>query len=125
MRKIGMWACAAAALLFAPVEGGEAVATNAGDAAQSADVRCLIVMLRLQASSNETAKSSSLLGSMYYLGKLDGRAPSLDLEAALIEQFGKMQAADTKNEAVRCGNEMSTRGQAFEKIGEDLSKKGY
>jgi hypothetical protein len=60
----------------------------------------------------------------YYMGRLDGRAPKLDLENMLIEEIKKMTSADYAAEAERCGASLKTRGQQVTQIGKNLMERG-
>lgn len=62
--------------------------------------------------------------ALYYLGRLDGRDPKLDVEKLIIEQVKTMTNADYSSEAVRCGNSLTTKGQQITRIGRDLIKRG-
>ena len=55
---------------------------------------------------------------------IDGRSPTLDLQAALVEQAKKMTPADLKSAAVRCGKELSARGAEVTRIGHNISGLG-
>ena len=52
------------------------------------------------------------------------RSPTLDLQAALVEQAKKMTRADLKSAAVRCGKELSARGAEVTRIGHNISGLG-
>jgi hypothetical protein len=99
---------------------------RAQDDAQSADVRCLIVTIKVMAAANtDEIKSSTLAGAMYFMGKLDGRQPGFDLESAVVTQLGTMKPEDIGREGQRCGAELQTRGASLQQIGNDLTSKGY
>lgn len=94
----------------------------AQDADNVADIRCVVVGIRSAALPDSHQKSAGLLMALYFIGKLDGRDPNIDLEARLSEQLAKMTAADFTTEAARCGNSLSTKGAQITHVGQDLSK---
>ena len=62
--------------------------------------------------------------SLYYIGRLDGRAPNFDLEGAMVEQMLKMTPADYASEAQRCGKRLQAKGQQITTIGKHLVERG-
>jgi hypothetical protein len=115
---------------FAPAALASALLFSAGAAAQdepqTADVRCLLVTLKMMTAANtDEMKATSLVGVMYYMGKLDGRQPDFDLESAVIAQIKAMTPEDVTKEAQRCGTELQARGKSLQEIGGDLTSKGY
>jgi hypothetical protein len=94
----------------------------AQDADTVADVRCVAVGIRSAALPDSHQKSAGLLMALYFIGRLDGRAPKLDLEALLSEQLSKMTAADFTTEAARCGSSLTAKGAQITRVGQDLLK---
>ena len=94
----------------------------AQDADTIADVRCVAVGIRSAALPDSRQKSTGLLMALYFIGRLDGRDPKLDLETLLSEQLSKMTAADFAAEATRCGSSLATKGAQITKLGQDLLK---
>jgi hypothetical protein len=94
----------------------------AQDADTVADVRCVAVGIRSAALPDSRQKSTGLLMALYFIGRVDGRNPKLDLEALLSEQLSKMTAADFAAEATRCGSSLATKGAQITKVGQDLLK---
>jgi hypothetical protein len=93
---------------------------EAQDAATIADIRCVIVGMRLSEPVNSPQHSRGLLLTWYYIGRLDGRAQKHDIETLLIEEAGKMTASDYASEVTRCGASLAERGQQIIQIGKDL-----
>jgi hypothetical protein len=89
-----------------------------------ADIRCVAVALRLAELPAAAQKSSGLLMAIYYLGRIDGRAPTLDIEELIFEQISKMTGADYSAEATRCGKDLIEKGQKITQLGQDLTKRG-
>jgi hypothetical protein len=105
-----------AALTLVPLQA------MAQDADTVADVRCVAVGIRSAALPDSREKSTGLLMALYFIGRLDGRNPKVDLEPLLAEQLAKMTAADFAAEATRCGNGLATKGAQITKVGQDLLK---
>jgi hypothetical protein len=104
------------ALSAAPLE------VMAQDADTIADVRCVAVGIRAAELPDSRQKSTGLLMALYFIGRLDGRDPKLDLEALLATQLAKMSAADFTTEATRCGTSLATKGAQITQVGQDLLK---
>ena len=90
------------------------------------DLRCYIVVSsQLMASENPTEKMAAFMAQGYWLGRIDGRAPDLDLEERLIAEFPNTTKSEFfRAEAARCGQEMVVRGKAVSAIGENIRKRG-
>ena len=93
---------------------------SAADAGATDDLRCMAVGLALAGNANPDVKNAGTLASMYYLGRLDAHTPSVDLEAGLKQELGRMSPDDLKSEAVRCGQQLQARGRAVTEIGQRL-----
>lgn len=102
--------------------GALPLAALAQDADTVADVRCVAVGMRNAALPDSREKSTGLLMALYFIGRLDGRDPKLDLEASLEAQLSKMTAADFAAEGARCGSVLSTKGAQITHVSQDLIK---
>jgi hypothetical protein len=90
----------------------------------TADIRCVAVALKMTEMPSTEQKSAGLMMAVFYLGRLDGRVPNLDIEKLIVEQVGKMSNADYSSEAIRCGKSLSEKGQKITQIGQKLSQLG-
>lgn len=77
-----------------------------------ADLSCLVASLHLMNSSVPEQSQAGIASFLYWLGRVDGGAPDLDLETRIA------------NELVRCGTEMQTRGAEVQAIGDRLQARG-
>ena len=59
-----------------------------------------------------------------YLGRLDGRASHADIEELIEREVGKMNQAEFRANAVRCGKALARKGKEIQKIGAALVRKG-
>lgn len=88
----------------------------------SEDVRCLIIFMQMSNAQAQAAQTGGLIGSFYYMGKLDGRSQGLDLEKLILTEVAAMSENSFKQDAARCGNDMTKRGQAAADLGKALQQ---
>jgi hypothetical protein len=100
------------------------VPIRAQDAATISDIRCVVVAIKLAEMPDATRQSAGMMAALYYLGRLEGRVPNLDIEELIIGQLSTMTTADYSSEAQRCGGGLTLKGQQITKIGSDLVKRG-
>jgi hypothetical protein len=106
------------------VLGLVSVRAGAQEAVNIADIRCVVVGMRLSGMAGSPDQSRGILLTLYYMGRLDGRVPQLDIEDLLIEESSKMTNSDYASEAKRCGIGLAEKGQQITKIGTDLIERG-
>lgn len=94
------------------------------DAQTKEDVRCLIAAASLAASDDPKAKQAGTGGALYYLGRLDGRTPGLDIEAAVAAEVDVMAKSPAGPILMECGNRLKERGHYLESVGRALEKRG-
>ncbi len=105
MTAIAAWTLAGA-LMAAPARADTVIDPIVND------VHCLIVYLKVESSQQTAVQQTGMLGSFYFLGKLDGRADKRDLTKLLLTQTPRMTGALLKSEVARCGVEMDKRADA-------------
>ena len=83
------------------------------------DFRCLAVAAILMTTEDvEGAQAAGLMGSMYYFGRIDGRAPDADLEQGIVDaSLTISNAAKFAAEAELCGALLAARGKILEQAG--------
>ena len=94
----------------------------AQDADSLADIRCVAVGMHFAEAPDSHQKSTGTLLVLYYMGRLDGRAPSLEIEKLLAAQIDKMTASDYNTEATRCSQNLSAKGAQIKQLGEQMQK---
>jgi hypothetical protein len=94
----------------------------AQDAESLADIRCVAVGMHFAETPDSHEKSTGTLLVLYYMGRLDGRAPSLDIEKLLSEQIERMTQSDYSTEALRCSQNLSMNGAQIKQLGEQMQK---
>ena len=87
------------------------------------DVHCFIVAIRMADSQEPAIQTSGLMGQLYWMGKLDGRTPGLDMETAVMAELPKMLGDLFQSESARCGKELRERGKAEVEMGKDMQKR--
>jgi len=95
---------------------------SAQDADTIADVRCVAVGVRSAEKPDSRLKSTGTLLVLYYIGRLNGRNPTLDIEKMLSEQIAKMTDADYAAETSRCSKDLTQTGAQITKLGDDMQK---
>ncbi|MGZ3376866.1 MAG: hypothetical protein ACXU8S_09730 [Phenylobacterium sp.] len=97
-----------------------ASSARATDDPGASDVHCLAVASLLASNADPKIQSAGVMASLYFLGKLDGRTPTLDLETRLKDELTHYNPQDLQADAVRCGAELAVRGKAVSDIGARL-----
>jgi hypothetical protein len=116
------WQCMFAALFaFILMMSEQARANGTGT---TADVRCVIVGARLSESTESNQRITAGMLMIYYLGRLDGRSPGVDLQRLIETELGKMTALDFQLEVKRCSDEFSAKGAVVTEIGRNLARLG-
>jgi hypothetical protein len=88
------------------------------------DMRCVIVGMKIGGSGSSTQQSAAMMTILYYIGRIDGRQPALDIEVMLAKEFIKMTPADFSRDATRCGSHLTEKGKQITKMGEDMTELG-
>jgi hypothetical protein len=97
---------------------------RAADAQTVADAQCVVIGARLYASSDQRQRASGQILLVYFLGRIQGRSPNVDLEVLIDHEAKAMAASDLEEAMRRCGTELSTQGAEISKIGKHLSQLG-
>lgn len=97
---------------------------HADDDKVRADARCVIVGGRLASSSDINERTRANLMVVYYIGKLDGRYPKMDLESLVVNEASHVTSAELESEAQRCIQALVRKGQQITRLGNELKKLG-
>ena len=115
-RVIHCWALVLMALMHVGRAHGESPPLTG-------DVRCFVAaMSLLQATPNNEVRNAAVSSALYYLGRLEGRDPNLDLEKIVAEESQRMTPSDIRSELERCGKALSARGSMITKIGQKMTQ---
>jgi hypothetical protein len=94
----------------------------AQDTTTEQDLRCFVIGVEMGNSADSaTARAAGFSAALYFLGRLDGRAPGLDLERALAD-LPTLSQGESRSEAQRCGQALIDRGREIEDIGRALDQ---
>ena len=89
------------------------------------DLQCFLALSALASSEKSEEKIAGLIGAQYYLGRLDGRHPALDLKAALRAEAEAMTDARIGQLLPICGVILKQRGEAVTAAGKQLEAEGF
>ena len=89
-----------------------------------ADVRCVVVGMQIAWAATSAHQPRGVFMTLYYLGRLDGRAVKVDLEQLIVAEATRMSSADYASEAQRCEGGLTEKGQQITQIGKDLTGVG-
>lgn len=100
-----------APLIVAALVQAAAPAPAARLTAEQSDARCVVILGFIARQPNLTPQRSEAIktGSAYYMGKMRGRNPSIQLAPVLnaAAQLAQAQKVDVGTESRRCGGELS------------------
>lgn len=94
--------------------------------AQLADLRCIAALTSVTSSLPEADRGGVAAGVMFYIGRVEGRDPGIDISEAIIKAIADEEkfAATLPQELKRCGTEMQVKGASLTAIGERLRQYG-
>jgi hypothetical protein len=84
------------------------------------DVRCLVVAYALANGADASSKQIGAVAFAYYLGRLDGRTPDLDLEARLRAAIPQVTADTFQTQMAECAGPLRERLAQLRTIGDHL-----
>ena len=117
LRRAGL-PLAAALLSLSPV----VAKAQAHDPAIRHAARCLIVVASLAGGEDATLKMSGLMGSLFFAGQIFGMQPDIDLTSLMQWEAADIDAAQTRQLLVQCGEELKQRGSQLSAAGEALKQ---
>ncbi len=105
-----MYRLAAAALAGIALAASPAFAQQ--NDALSADTRCAMVGMMLTNAEGATPQQQQVgaMMTVYYVGRMHGRSPGIDLNAAFNAQAQSMTGQSAQADGQRCSAEFSTVG---------------
>ena len=81
------------------------------------DVRCMIALGQMSQSGDQTARSAASTASQYFFGRIDGRVPDAELEAAIWRETRTMREDEGMRIIPACAEYMQARGQRLVDVG--------
>jgi hypothetical protein len=91
-------------------------AARAQTADVTPDVKCVVASVALTQSPDPQVKTLAQIATVYFLGKVDKGAPTLDLESKIKEAMGSMTPQTYPVEAQRCAQEFQARAMAVQTV---------
>ena len=85
------------------------------------DLRCVVAFTVLV--NNPTYREAAASGIFYFLGRIEGREPQLDLAHALHDTRRGMQNGDFLTEAQRCGALLKAKNDSLKAMNSTISQK--
>ena len=96
-------------------------AAAADEAAQTRDLRCVLVVAITGAQNPSPEAKQGLIGGIgYYMGRLKGRDPAIDLGGRLTALAKGLQPETLRPDFARCGEEMKAFGVEAQEVGRAL-----
>lgn len=119
MLRMGIAAIAGAAMIAATPAAAKSERVEA-------DARCLALMAMLLNDAESAGRQGQIFvfGSVYYLGKVEGGDPGVDLEKLMREAARDLENRDRNAEANRCTTAISAAGIRMQTAGKALSESG-
>ena len=110
-----------AMILAASAVLSAAGAARADEWSTGADLRCVVAFSALM--NNPTYREAAASGIFYFVGRLEGRDPALDLGKGLKQVRSVMQVSQYAGEAQRCGAELKAKNEALRAMSSPLAQK--
>lgn len=113
--------------MILPLFAAAAASTLQPGSALEKDVRCIAaIAIAGDMAEKDDDKNAMMSLMFYYLGKVDARAPDLDLENAIVSvtDAKDYETAGMPADMLRCAGEIEQRGKELEAIGSALEKRG-
>lgn len=85
------------------------------------DLRC-VAILSIVASQKPELMSGLGFGVMYFVGRIEGREPDVEIQSSLKAEIARLAPSNYGAEAHRCGTVMQEKGELLKQIGEDLRR---
>lgn len=98
--------------------------TSAAAQTTPSDARCLLVSnVYAKVATNAGAREAARLASLFYLGRLDGRLSTPQLEAAMLAQQKGLKPNDLEGVMKGCIRFMGQRSAALQALGRRLDRR--
>jgi hypothetical protein len=96
-------------------DAAPADAAPSGDPALT-DMRCIVVAGALLQADDEQMRSVGRASLFYYLGRLEGRGDTANMDARIVDQAAKMTEDDIKTQSKSCGAMFTAAAQALQEL---------
>jgi hypothetical protein len=96
---------------------------HAEDAPSSADIRCLMIGMRMSAVADANQRMGGNMLAIYYFGRLE-KFSQKQLEDAILKESLSVKPEDFLADSSRCGKILMEKGHAITQISDDLVRHG-
>lgn len=110
------------AALFGVMFFSQSISFADGSDALAGDVRCAVVGIKASESSTSAVRVAGQITALFYLGRVDAQAPAGRGDKMISDALAAITDATLHTEAVRCGNDLSLKGQWLERLGKAFSE---
>jgi hypothetical protein len=86
----------------------------------TSDIRCMLAMGAI--ASNPESRQAATLGAFYFEGRINARAPTLNLPVAMKAEVARLDQATMQNEAKRCTALVNQASQTMQAVQAAFSK---
>jgi len=73
--------------------------------------------------ADASRQSAGTMLTLYYIGRLEGRLPKLDLEELIVKEITTMMPDEFDSETKRCGLGLTEKGRQITTIGSDIAER--
>lgn len=102
-----------------------ALSAPGGGTLQQRDLRCGAALTSVTSSVPEAERGGVAAGAMFFIGRIEGRDPGVNLTEALIGVVGdeKSFMSALPSELKRCPAEMQVKGESLKSMGDALKRR--
>jgi hypothetical protein len=93
------------------------------DAQTREDIRCFMAMARLADTDDPKIKQVGTAGTLYFLGRLDGRTPGLDIGSEVAAGAAAVTEVEMRTLLKSCGELIEKRGAYLIAVGKALEQR--
>ncbi len=88
------------------------------------DLRCITILSVAMATLPETQRPQMAAAVLYFIGRVDGAAPNLDLTAEIKRIVPTLATSNFGDEAKRCAAILTEKGAKLQEVGKALQEEG-
>jgi hypothetical protein len=89
------------------------------------DLRCVTILSAATGNAPEGEQRLQMIAAaMYFIGRVDGAAPTLDLKTEIKRILPSLTASNMPDEAKRCGAILIEKGTKLQDVGKALQGEG-
>jgi len=88
------------------------------------DLRCITILSAATATVSETQRPQMAAAVLYFIGRVDGAAPNLDLTSEIRRIVPTLGSLNLGDEAKRCAAILTEKGAKLQDVGKALQEEG-